>query len=78
VSNLVPTDPGAFTVDSSKPPYEVPCPICNAYALDACRNKPRSRIPGERWPPDAKILREAHPERRSHWEAHPEYRVRAM
>jgi hypothetical protein len=68
----------SFTVDTSKAPYTVPCPVCNAYALDACHSKPRSRIPGIRWPADARVLPSPHPERQTHWEKHPEWRVRAM
>lgn len=68
----------SFQVDTSQAPYTVPCPVCKAYALDACRNKPRSMLPGIRWPEDARVLPEAHPERMTHWQKNPQMRVRAM
>lgn len=68
----------SFQVDTSQMPYTVPCPTCNAYALDACRNKARSRLPGIRWPEDARVLPEAHAARLQSWHEHPQWRVRAM
>lgn len=68
----------SFEVDTSQMPYTVPCPTCNAYALAACRDKPRSRLPGSKWPEDARILSEAHPARLQSWHEHPQWRVRAM
>lgn len=69
-----------FTLDTSKPPYEVPCPKCGANALGPCKSKskPEDRYPGMKFPADARILREPHPERQQSWDEHPLWRVRAM
>lgn len=68
----------SFQVDTSQAPYTVPCPVCKAYALDTCHDKPRSMLPGIRWPEDARVLPKPHPERQRSWEEHPQWRVRAM
>ena len=74
-------EPVTFTITLNAPPYEVPCPTCNAFALQACHDKPRERPVGvffaaKGFPPDAKVLPEAHAARHLHWENHPEFRVK--
>jgi len=65
-------------IDPTKPPHEVPCPLCLAFAGEPCRHMPRPRrgrdLPGE-WPFGSMMVA-PHPERQKHWEAHPEYRVK--
>lgn len=78
-------DPDAFTVDSSLAPYNVPCPVCSAYALEACRDQERDRrprhlrvslgLPADPWPPGSRIERLPHPERQRHWDQNPGIRV---
>jgi hypothetical protein len=65
-------------LDPTKPPHDVPCPRCLAFALEPCRSEPRTWPPGEphpgRWP-DSSLLMMPHAERLQHRERHPEYRV---
>lgn len=77
----------SFSVDTSKAPYTVPCPVCKAYALGACMSKRRERVesddfprlfPKEKFPADARVLEHPHPERQRSWEEHPQWRVRPM
>ena len=74
---------GDFAIDLSKPPYEVPCPVCLAFALEPCRSEQKVlrqfgvRLTGA-WPAKAAVLEVPHAERREHWERHPEYRVKVM
>lgn len=80
MSNIVPVDPNAFAIDTSKPPYEVPCPVCLAFALGPCMSKRREQsneYPYMKFPKDARVLPTPHPERQTHWEQNPLYRVRA-
>ena len=86
------SDPGGFVIDLSKPPYEVPCPTCLAWALEACRTEqkvhrlieepsllsPDFFKPISSWPDSARVLSEAHEARQKHWEMHPEFRVKAI
>jgi hypothetical protein len=65
-----------FVIDRSKPPYEVPCPSCRAFALEPCKSVPRNAQ--FRWPPEARVIPVPHPERWTHWEAHPEFRVKGI
>jgi hypothetical protein len=67
-------DASTFTVDTSRPPYEVPCPTCHAYALQACHDEPRP-VP-DPFPPSARVLEHPHTPRQVHWENHPEIRVK--
>lgn len=89
--DIVP-QPGGFVIDLSKPPYEVPCPECLAWALEACRSErkvyrvrepvsilsPEFFAPVSYWPDSARILAQAHDARQKHWEEHPEFRVKAI
>ena len=77
----------SFAVDCSAPPYEVPCPVCSAYALEACHDQARDRtprwmrkklgLPEDPWPEGSKIIRDAHEERWTHWRQNPGMRVKA-
>jgi len=88
-TDLVP--PGTIILDISKPPYEVPCPKCYAFAGEACHDARRfshmtpdqvanrdPHHPEACWPPTSKILSEPHPIRWEFWEEKPEFRVRFM
>jgi hypothetical protein len=44
--DIVP-DPNGFVIDLSKPPYEVPCPVCKAWALEACRTHEKQMVETE-------------------------------
>jgi len=83
----------SFTIDLSQPPYEVPCPVCFAFALEPCRTEPREFTPadpeasilkpwlasgGFSWPASSRKIHEPHPARWEHWRDHPEYRVKAI
>jgi hypothetical protein len=76
---------GGFVIDLSKPPYEVPCPVCYAYALAPCRSE-RRRVDEFGYPyrlmrgekPPGKVLEQPHSERWKHWRDHPEFRARAI
>lgn len=68
--------PETFTIDASKPPYEVQCPVCHANAFALCRNKPMAR--GRRFPRGSQILPEPHPARWEKWHTRPDLRSRAM
>lgn len=78
--------PGSFVIDRSKPPYEVPCPECRAFALEPCRSggvkgAVRDEETGEDrfgWPDGSRIVPEPHPARWEWWHAKPEYRVKAI
>jgi hypothetical protein len=84
---IEPVDPNAFQVDIHLPPYNVPCPVCSAYALEACRDQARDRrprwllmqlgLPEDPWPPGSRIERVPHPERQKHWAENPGIRVQA-
>jgi hypothetical protein len=73
----------SFVIDRSKPPYEVPCPECLAFALEPCKSQHRVIVLENgrgrlRWPADARLIPEPHAPRWKHWEDHPEYRVKAI
>lgn len=82
---LAPNDPGAFQIDLSGPPYAVTCPVCCAYALEACRDQARDirprwlrkrlGLPDDPWPPGCRILPQAHPERQRNYDMNPGARV---
>jgi len=69
-----------FFIDRSKPPYEVPCPMCLAYALEACHDRPKEFIRGRglKYPPEARVIEWPHVERQEHWEKNPWMRVKAI
>lgn len=68
-----------FSIDRSKPPYEVPCPHCFAFALEPCKSRPREWVENRlKWPADARILPEPHKVRWAHWEKNPAMRVKAV
>jgi len=85
--------PGTFAIDLSEAPYEVPCPECLAFALEACRTErkvvteepPSILSPGWRpgmgrlsWPITSRKIPLPHQARWDHWHDHPEYRVKAI
>lgn len=65
------------TIDLSKPPYTVPCPVCCAYAMAACRDEVRSaqRLLRGQEPPGV-VLPEPHDDRWLHWHRSPHFRVK--
>lgn len=65
-------------VDPNKPPHNVPCPRCFAWALEHCRNEPRPDGGTDRWPDTSLLLSEPHLERYDHYNDHPEYRVLSL
>lgn len=80
-ADVVLHDGDSFSVDISKPPYAVLCPICKASALAPCRDKPRepcAAYPWSRFPPDAKVIREAHHERQQLYDRAPHMRVQII
>ena len=72
--------PETFSIDASKPPYEVQCPVCHANAFALCRDKPKhwSRPGRGRFPKGAQILSEPHPARWEKWHTRPDLRSRAL
>jgi hypothetical protein len=52
-------------IDLSKPPYQVPCPVCKAFAMALCQT--------ER---GGKLLQEPHDVRWAHWGMSPQLRVK--
>jgi hypothetical protein len=72
----------SFTLDTSKSPYGVMCPLCQAYALSPCMSKPREKFPGlkfPRFPKGARVRRQPHAERQELYDDTPSHlRVRAM
>ena len=85
---LATQDPGAFSVDLSQPPYTAVCPVCRAYALEACRDQARDMqprwlrkrlgLPEDPWPPGCRILPQAHPERQRNYDMNPGARVQII
>jgi len=72
-----------FTLDTSKPPYQVQCPVCYANALAPCMSRPGVKIPTSlfgklSFPKDARVLEHPHPQRQIFWEENPNKRSRAM
>lgn len=75
--------PDAFVIDRSKPPYEVPCPECRAYALEPCRSGGVKVMPASwggksSWPEGTRVIPEPHQIRWKWWHEKPEYRVKAI
>ena len=69
-----------LNIDTLSLPYNVPCPVCLAFALGPCMNMPRvpcEEHPYMKFPTAARVIGDPHNERWSHYHEHPEFRVQA-
>ena len=73
----------ALHIDTLAAPYNVPCPVCLAFALAPCMSEPRdpstlsSLKPMGVYGPNARVIGDPHPERQEHYDKNPGMRVTA-
>lgn len=70
-------------IDLSAPPYQVPCPVCKAFAMAPCRTETyqpglvaQSRALGRELEQPGSVMAEPHDVRWAHWGLSPHLRVK--
>ncbi len=64
-------------IDLSQPPYQVPCPLCKAFAMAPCREtKTERHLSPASAPSSGPVMAEPHDVRWAHWGLSPQLRVK--